>query len=88
MLSAFSIRDFNILIINILNSLSDHFKICVIPKSSSYASFISSDSIYLVFSVPCHFLFDLFFDIYEHEKVFNDNTLALVIFCRKLDIVY
>lgn len=26
--------------------------------------------------------------IYEHEKVFNDNTLALVIFCRKLDIVY
>ena len=55
MLSAFSIRALKILIMVILNSLSDHLKMYVISESNSDACFVSSHYFFLPFSIAYSF---------------------------------
>ena len=46
----------SILIIVILNLLSENSKICVISESGPHACSVSSDCVFLCFSVPFNFL--------------------------------
>ena len=56
----FSIRFLNMLIIGIISSLSDNFKICIIYESGSDVSFAPSDFFFLPFNIPCDFFLSKF----------------------------
>lgn len=57
MWSTFSIRSLNIIIIAILNSLSDNSKICVIYEASSEPCFLYSGSVFVLpFGMSCIFV--------------------------------